>query len=167
MSIRIHELAKKISMDNKQLLALLKERKYDVKSVSSTIDNISAEAIEQEFGGQDKSVATATEPSPESISAAPFSGPESSSSGSSAPKSPVAPEHPQNFTTKSPTGVMVRTAQDVAREKEEQAKAARPPAPVMASAPRPVAPPPPPSRSAQSNPPMTPPPVVNRPAPVS
>jgi len=51
MSIRIHELAKKIGMDNKQLLALLKERKFDVKSVSSTIDNISAEALEQELPG--------------------------------------------------------------------------------------------------------------------
>ena len=49
MSIRIHELAKKIGMDNKKLLALLKERKFDVKSVSSTIDNISAEALSQEF----------------------------------------------------------------------------------------------------------------------
>src|SRR4051812_18644507 len=109
MSIRIHELAKKIGMDNKQLLALLKERKYDVKSVSSTIDNISAEAIEQEFGGQDKSVATATEPSPESASSSPFAGSTAAASPAPAPKSPVAPEHPQNFTTKLPTGMMVRT----------------------------------------------------------
>jgi len=50
MSIRIHELAKKIGMDNKELLSLLKTRHFDVKSVSSTVDNISAEAIEQEFG---------------------------------------------------------------------------------------------------------------------
>ena len=49
MSIRIHELARKIGMDNKELLSLLKERKYDVKSVSSTIDNISAEALLTEF----------------------------------------------------------------------------------------------------------------------
>ena len=42
MSIRIHELARKIGMDNKELLSLLKERKFDVKSVSSTIDNICA-----------------------------------------------------------------------------------------------------------------------------
>ena len=49
MSIRIHELAKKIGMDNKSMLALLKERKFEVKSVSSTIDNISAEALQEEF----------------------------------------------------------------------------------------------------------------------
>ncbi|MBW8780525.1 MAG: translation initiation factor IF-2 [Verrucomicrobia bacterium] len=52
MSIRIHELAKKIGMDNKALLALLKERKFDVKSASSTVDNISAEALEQEFAAK-------------------------------------------------------------------------------------------------------------------
>lgn len=52
MSIRIHELAKKIGMDNKQLLSLLKERNFAVKSVSSTIDPISAEALAQEFANQ-------------------------------------------------------------------------------------------------------------------
>ena len=52
MSIRIHELAKKIGMDNKALLALLKERKFDVKSASSTVDNISAEALEVEFAAK-------------------------------------------------------------------------------------------------------------------
>ena len=49
MSIRIHELAKKIGMDNKSLLALLKERNFDVKTASSTIDNISAEALQEEL----------------------------------------------------------------------------------------------------------------------
>ena len=57
MSIRIHELARKIGMDNKELLSLLKERKHDVKSVSSTIDNISAEALLTEF--KDRVAATA------------------------------------------------------------------------------------------------------------
>lgn len=59
MSIRIHELAKKIGMDNKQLLALLKERKFDVKSVSSTIDNISAEALSEEFASHASTAAAA------------------------------------------------------------------------------------------------------------
>jgi translation initiation factor IF-2 len=67
MSIRIHELAKKIGMDNKALLALLKERKFDVKSASSTVDNISAEALEQEFAA--KSVAVAPAPVTEAESA--------------------------------------------------------------------------------------------------
>ena len=46
MSVRIHELAKRIGMDNKELLALLKGRGFDVKTVSSTVDPISAEALE-------------------------------------------------------------------------------------------------------------------------
>ena len=141
MSIRIHELAKKIGMDNKQLLSLLKERKYDVKSVSSTIDNISAEAIEQEFAAQAKSTATAIEPEPEP-SSDDVSVPDVTTDepvASSSPKPIVENEVQQAFTTKLPAGMMVKSAQDIAREKEEAAKAsAKPPAVVMP--PRPSAP---------------------------
>ena len=52
MSIRIHKLAEELGMENKELMALLKERKIiaqDVKSVSSTVDNISASALREEF----------------------------------------------------------------------------------------------------------------------
>jgi nucleoside 2-deoxyribosyltransferase len=49
MSIKISEIARKIGMDNSQLLHLLKERGFDVHSVSSTIDNITAEAILNDF----------------------------------------------------------------------------------------------------------------------
>lgn len=175
MSIRIHELAKKIGMDNKKLLALLKERKYDVKSVSSTIDNISAEALEEEFA------ATAAE------SAAPAEAP--------APVSDERPVEvdapaPGTFVTRVPVG-MVKSPADLAREKEEAAKAAaaaKAPPPVIvppvmpAPVSRPVsAPPIPPPRpaapvaSAPSAPPSIPtvkpapaaPPPVSMPPPVS
>ncbi len=49
MSERIYVLSKKIGMENKELLALLKERGFQVKSASSTIDNISAESLIEEF----------------------------------------------------------------------------------------------------------------------
>ena len=64
MSIRLHELAKRIGMHNKELLALLKGRAYPVKTVSSTIDKITAEALEQELGHKPiaPSDATATPP---------------------------------------------------------------------------------------------------------
>ena len=52
MSIRIHALAKKLNMDNEALMALLKERGYPAKSVSSTIDNITAEALELEVAAK-------------------------------------------------------------------------------------------------------------------
>lgn len=49
MSVRIHQLSKEIRMENKQLIKLLNSRGYEIKSASSTIDNISAEAIRKEF----------------------------------------------------------------------------------------------------------------------
>ena len=55
MSLRIHELAKRINMEGKELLALLKARNWvsaDTKSVSSTVSKIYIEEIEKEFAGQ-------------------------------------------------------------------------------------------------------------------
>lgn len=55
MSIRIHKLAEELGMENKEMLALLKERKIiaqNVKSVSSTVDNISASALREEFAAR-------------------------------------------------------------------------------------------------------------------
>ncbi len=100
MSIRIHELAKKLSMDNKDLMTLLKERGYPAKSVSSTIDNITAEALEQEIAAKNPApapVAPATVPAPVVTEAQPL---------------------------KLPAGVFVKSVQDLVREKEEVAKAA-------------------------------------------
>ncbi len=144
MSIRIHELAKKIGMDNKELLSLLKERKYDVKSVSSTIDNISAEALQEEFAVQAPEV--------------------------QAPETAVAEETPEvdteaattpgAFTTKLPAGVMVKSADDVAREKAAAAAAAAEaaaPKPAATPAAAPTAPVPPPAPRSVSAPPPPPP----------
>ena len=50
MSVRIHQLSKQIGMDNKELIELLRERGYEVKSASSTVDNISAESLVEESG---------------------------------------------------------------------------------------------------------------------
>ena len=45
MSVRIYQLSKEIGMENAELLDILRERGFQVKSASSTIDNISAESI--------------------------------------------------------------------------------------------------------------------------
>ena len=127
MSIRIHELARKIGMDNKELLSLLKERKFDVKSVSSTIDNISADALMTEFkgrfpGGEGDAPAPEAAPAPAASSAADL------------PALDVAP-------SRSPIGAFVKTAAQVAQQKEaakEAAKVAVAPVPA-ALAPAPVA----------------------------
>jgi translation initiation factor IF-2 len=141
MSIRIHELAKKIGMDNKQLLSLLKERHYDVKSVSSTIDNISAEALAEEFKGKFK--------------------PEGAPEEAAAPEAPAAPVAPA-------PAPRVKSLEEVQREREvsAQQKAAPTTPPIP---PRPMAPPVPPTTPAASAPaPVSAPrPLPPPPAPVS
>ena len=150
MSIRIHELAKKLNMDNKDLMALLKERGYPAKSVSSTIDNITAESLEQEVAAKN--------PAPAPVVAA-----------------PVAAAPVEAPSIRLPAGVFVKSAQDIVREKEEVVKAAaaaraannpssvtapvRPPLPAPAI----KAPPPPPMMAPRVFAPAAP---VSRPAPV-
>ena len=56
MSVRIHQLSKEIGMDNKELIKLLQSRGFEVKSPSSTIDNISAESLVEEFASKNKEV---------------------------------------------------------------------------------------------------------------
>ena len=151
MSIRIHELAKKIGMDNKSLLALLKERNFDVKTASSTIDNISAEALQEELA----------KPAAEETPAVP------AAAVAPAPVPPPAPGTPPKVNL--PAGVFVKSPADLQREKAEKAAAeaaaeaaakaaeaaAKDPtaaAPVPAPEPppeakAPAAPPPPPSNS--------------------
>ncbi len=49
MSVRIHAIAKEIKKTSKQVLDILSERGYDLKSASSTIDNITAQSLIEEF----------------------------------------------------------------------------------------------------------------------
>ena len=50
MSVRVHILSKQLNMENKELMDILKgEFNYDVKSPSSTVDNITAAAILEKF----------------------------------------------------------------------------------------------------------------------
>jgi translation initiation factor IF-2 len=135
MSIRIHELAKKHNMEGREMLALLKERGYvaaDTKSVSSTVSKIYVEEIEKEFAAKAPPVAVAVALAPPPPPAAPA----------------VEPPKPRM-----PTGIFVKTAQDVARERETVAKVAAPvrPAPPVAKAPAP--PPPRPVSAPRSMPP--------------
>ncbi len=157
MSIRIHELAKKIGMDNKQLLNLLKERKYDVKSVSSTIDNISAEAIEEEFAGKMEAAKSAEAPPAAETPEQPVS--------EEKPAVSPAGEAPVVFTTKLPPGVMVKSADDIAREREEAARQSKPAPAVPVPPARPAAPPRPPAFAPKA--PLAPPPIPAAKAPAA
>lgn len=123
MSVRIHQLSKQIGMENKELIELLRDRGFEVKSASSTVDNISAESLVEEFASKQKAEdATVTEEQP--VEAA-------------KPKGPVLP-----------AGAFVKSAAEIQREREEKAEAAKPKAHKAPEAPAPkAAPTPPPAMS--------------------
>src|SRR6266478_87089 len=50
MSIRVHDLAKRCGLSNKEMIDKLHAMNYPVKSHSSTVDKITAESIEKEYG---------------------------------------------------------------------------------------------------------------------
>ena len=144
MSIRIHQLSKKIGVENKELVALLQERGFNVTSASSTIDNISAGALEEEYAAKAKAekqdavdgVAKETVKETPTVKTADREG------------EPVKPAGPRL-----PPGVFVKSAQQVVAEREAALEASRP-KPVQPSTPRPAnlfqSPPPPPPSPEQS-----------------
>ncbi len=108
MSLRIHELARRINMEGKELLALLKARNWvsaETKSVSSTVSKIYIEEIEKEFSAAIAALAAAS-----AIDSTPVA----------APVMP-APEIP-NVPAK-PTGAFVKSKLDIDREHEVAAAA--------------------------------------------
>ncbi len=50
MSVRVHDLAKHCGISNKEMLEKLRSMNYPVKTHSSTVDKITAESIEKEYG---------------------------------------------------------------------------------------------------------------------
>lgn len=64
MSIRVHDLAKHCGLSNAEMMAKLKAINYPVKSVSSTVDNITAESIEKEYGYAPAAAAPVAPPPP-------------------------------------------------------------------------------------------------------
>jgi translation initiation factor IF-2 len=142
MSIRIHELARRHNMEGRDMLALLKERGYvaaDTKSVSSTVSKIYIEEIEKEFASK----------------AAPAQVP-AETAAMAAVAAPARADEAQQ--ARAPAGIFVKTAQDVARERETVAKVAAPPRPSPVA--RAPSPPPRPVTPQRSAPPMPSPAVV-------
>ncbi len=168
MSIRIHKLAEELGMENKVLMALLKERRIigpDVKSVSSTVDNINASALREEFAAKQAAAAAPASPEP--------SLPETTASATIAGETPTAAPK-----VHIPAGVFVKSKQDIEREKEAAlaaklaaAKAASVAPAVPAVPPKPASVPPAPPRYVSAPPPVarisSPPPVPPAPRPVA
>lgn len=138
MSVRIYELSKKIGMENKELIALLKERGHEVKSASSTISDIYADALLEEMKPADNATQTPT--------------------GEEPTAEPEVKEAP-----KLPAGKFVKSADDI--KEAAQASKAAPTPPVVKSAPvfKPAAAPTPPATPPATPPSAaapTPPPIV-------
>ena len=49
MSVRVHAIAKQVNKTSKELIQILTERGYDIKSASASIDNITAQSLIDEF----------------------------------------------------------------------------------------------------------------------
>jgi translation initiation factor IF-2 len=163
MSVRIHAIAKEIKKTSKELLEILAERGYELKSASSTIDNITAESLIEEF----KSDGHGSSGSEDTVSEA--SGSEKST--------------PEHQTDPKPSKIpLVKSKDDIEREKREQeaaelaeresqnpdtkpnqeGKEAEPPKQTMAPPPpssKASAPPPPPSNAGKPQVPAPPSPI--------
>lgn len=94
MSVRIYEISRELDMENKEVMDILRSRGYEVKSASSTIDNISAEA----FIDEHRKKATEAMPAPVAPTPEPVS----------APKPNI------------PAGAIVKTRADLDRERQEK-----------------------------------------------
>ncbi len=129
MSVRIHQLSKKIGMENAEILALLKERGFDVKTASSSIDNISADALVEEFSNNNEPEGARSD-QPEPVEEA-----------------RVADKKPGL-----PAGAIVKTAKDLENEKKA-AEAPAPPPPPPPAPPVKKSPPPPPKAAGAPPPP--------------
>jgi translation initiation factor IF-2 len=152
MSIRVHELAKRCGLSNKGMVEKLHAMKYPVKSHSSTVDKITAESIEKEYGY----VAPTTEPSPappkpakvEAPAAAPVAKTETATATATierpatvAPKPAAPATRPQPVQARAvpaspvkPLAVPPPAVRQSAKKAEPVAKAAPPKAPVAAHA---------------------------------
>jgi len=141
MAVRIHTLAKEIGMENKELMTLLQERGHDAKTVSSTIDNISAQALREEL------IKT-----PDISKSEPVLSDTNEANDGKAPK-------PATSGSFLPAAALVKSAEEVEEERRKKQEAKGKPAPAVPKerviGPRQVAPPVAPSvpEPAQKSPP--------------
>ena len=103
MSVRIHVISKQTGVPSKELIAILKERGYQVSTASSSIDPISAEALVEELAPAEKPLGEeppAVETKPEEPALKP-------------PTPPTPPAPP-------PLSAFVRSKEEIEREKEKR-----------------------------------------------
>jgi translation initiation factor IF-2 len=141
MSIRVHELAKHCGLTNKQMVEKLQEMRYPVKSHSSTVDKITAEAIEKEYGYVPQPPAPpAPEPKPVEIAPPPAPAPAPVKPAPVAAPAPVIippPVVPAPRPQPAPIPAMAQVAVTAPTAKSAVIVAAPPPKPALVS-PKPI-----------------------------
>ena len=65
MSVRVHAIAKEVNKTSKEIVEILKGRGYDIKSASSTLDNITAQSIIEEFSASNQEAQGTADPKEE------------------------------------------------------------------------------------------------------
>jgi translation initiation factor IF-2 len=95
MSIRVHELAKRCGLSNKQMIEKLQSMNYPVKTHSSTVDKITAEAIEKEYGYVPPAAAPPAPAPPSQPAPAPAAAKTDSAAVTPPVAEPPAPKPPQ------------------------------------------------------------------------
>ncbi|HTS19470.1 MAG TPA: translation initiation factor IF-2 [Verrucomicrobiae bacterium] len=155
MSIRVHELAKRCGLSNKEMIDKLHAMNYPVKSHSSTVDKITAESIEKEFG-------YVPPPPPPPAPPEPVVSPTPPPAAAPAPPATVLAEKieaPVAAPTLPPPAAVVEPPKAVVEPpKPPVAKVA--PAPVVAPQPPPIVPPKAPAVTMPPKPPATAQPTV-------
>jgi translation initiation factor IF-2 len=143
MSVRVHAIAKEINKSSKELIEILTERGYEIKSASASIDNITAQSLIEEFSSkqEEPSVEQKVEDAKESTE-----------------EKVVSPEPAKS-------APIVKSKADLEQERkekeeaEQELKAEAAPTPVVVPAPSPTKapsmPPPPTSRASAPPPPST------------
>lgn len=150
MSVRVHAIAKEVGMTSKELMAVLADRGYEIKSASSTIDNITAESLIEEFKAKQAEEAEAAAPEEAVSESTPEETPEEEQEepASAEAESKVEDAVVEDEADSSAATPIVKSREDVERERlekleaearEKEAASSPKPAPV----PVPVAPPPP------------------------
>lgn len=183
MSVRIHQIAKQVGMENKELLQLLQERGFAVTTASSAIDNINAEAIIEELKDSSESADSekeelAPDAGETTGETAPTKVPEAPARGNAPPPPPPAQVKPPSPPVSRPaapppprpTGSIIKSKEQLEAERIARETPTKPPV----SRPAPVAPRPPapkpgagaPTPPAPPRPRMAPPPPsIGKPPP--
>ena len=152
MSVRVHAIAKEVNKTSKEIVEILKGRGYDIKSASSTLDNITAQSLIEEFSTSEEEAQPAGEVVGEQPEASVQEKTEESPPASKGRKISIvkSKEDLEKERVEKEEAEQREAAKAVSEEEAEGNPSSMDPAPPSSS---PSVPPPPPSKMASAPPP--------------